>query len=95
MKHTNPYFETSWSDYIKNIHDFDRLISWVSGEFVLHQQDEDHELKVYFPNGWFIISFKKEINNEFKILMNYKSKFTFIDIKEQLLLAIHRFKKLN
>ncbi|PQJ81262.1 hypothetical protein [Polaribacter glomeratus] len=95
ITNNNSYLETSWSDCIENSQDFDRLINWLSGEFILYQQDENQVLKVYFPNGWFIVSFKKGINNEYKVLMKHKSKFTFIDIKKQLLLAIDRFKKIN
>ena len=63
----------------------------MSSEFILYQQEKNQGIKVYFPNGWFIIRFIKDGKNNYEVFINSKSKFTFSKIKEQLLLAINRF----
>jgi|TARA_R110002050_G_scaffold96369_1_gene200395 hypothetical protein len=89
------YFQFSFVDYLNQINDFENLINWLSNEFILYQQEENNGLKVFFPNGWFNISSSEKENNEYKVYLDSKSKFTFTKIKEQLLFAIKRFKHLK
>mgnify|MGYP000032348322 CR=1 FL=1 len=91
----NSYSQFSYVDCLNNLNDFDNLINWLSNEFILCLQEENQRIKVYFPNGWFIVKLLKENNNKYKIQINSKSKFTFTKIKEQLLLAITRFKHIR
>lgn len=56
---------------------YDRLINWVIGEFDLYLMNESDSLKVYFPNGSFLIgNYKNENGQEvIKIKVKGKSKF--------------------
>ena len=89
------HFQFSLIGFLPKKIDFEELIEWLSNEFILYQQEEKLGIKVYFPNGWFTIRFLDERNNEYEVFVTSKSKFIFIKIKEQLLLAIKRFKHIK
>ncbi len=91
----NSYFESSWSESLEKNNDFDTLMNWVSAEFILYQQEDHQGIKVYFPNGWFVIRTIEEMDNEYLVHIWSKSKFNFSTIKEQLSLALHRFKQIK
>lgn len=61
---------------VKNSGISNKFINWVSGEFDLYLIDESEILKVYFPNGWFIIrNFKGDENqNHIEIKVESKSR---------------------
>ena len=85
----------SWTDSIEKFKDFDRLIDWLSVEFILYQQEDNLGLKVYFPNGWLVVHYLEGIDNKFEVLISSKSKISLMRIKKQLSMSIHRFKQLK
>jgi hypothetical protein len=91
-KLNNSYTQFSWIDSIGKSNNIDSFINWLSGEFILYQQEDIQGIKVYFPNWWFVVHSLEEKDNTYKFIINYKSKYAFIKIKNQLSLAIHRFK---
>ena len=75
----NISFEKPYHNFIEYksvdiIEDYEKFLNLVKGEFDLFQKEEINELKVYFPNGWFVVGLLNddEKNIEFKI--NIKSK---------------------
>lgn len=88
----SPYFQLTFKDFLTQFNDFEILVDWLSNEFILYQQEKNQNIKVYFPNGCFVVSNIEECENEIEVYICSKSRFTFNKIKEQLLLAIHRYK---
>ncbi|PKQ44184.1 hypothetical protein [Confluentibacter flavum] len=58
------HFRLKKVEIIKNHGVYDRMVNWVSGEFDLYLKDESDILKVYFPNGWFLIKSFNDENNK-------------------------------
>ena len=60
---------------VTNYSVYKRFVNWVSGEFDLYLQQEEKDLKVYFPNGFFKIGVVKKTEKQVvvEILINGKS----------------------
>ncbi|PJB19109.1 MAG: hypothetical protein CO117_05925 [Flavobacteriaceae bacterium CG_4_9_14_3_um_filter_33_16] len=61
-------------DNFETIYVYKRFLNWVSGEFILFQQDENNGLKVLFPNGWFFIYVLNLKTNSIEFRIEVKSK---------------------
>ena len=74
------------TDPFKNSETYSKFINWVSCEFDLFIQYESKNLKVYFPNGWFVISnFKDKYDrDQIEIRVEGKSKIACQNIIHQL-----------
>jgi len=72
-------FEAPYHNFIKHesvdgIEAYEKFLNFVKGEFDLFQKEEINGLKVYFPNGWFIVEILKETESNIEFKINIKSK---------------------
>lgn len=79
-------------EHLDKISDFNKLLNWMSGEFILHQQDDEKGLKVYFPNGWFFINLINESTIYFEIIIKSNCKKTFAKMQKQIVSIVNHFK---
>ena len=78
---------------------FKKFINWLSGEFILYQQEELEfdGLLVYFPNGHFKVLKTKGINSnvEFSILIRSKSNANGEKIDKKINAVLNHIKDLR
>ena len=67
-------YEWIHDDSFETMHSFTQFINWISGEFVLYQQENIDGLKVFFPNGCFLIKELNLKNNAIGFRIAVKSK---------------------
>ncbi|NEW78368.1 MAG: hypothetical protein GZ086_02850 [Gelidibacter sp.] len=67
-------YEWIRDDSFETKYAYNRFINWISGEFVLNQQENIDGLKVFFPNGWFFINVLNPKNNSIGFRIEVKSK---------------------
>ncbi|WP_299557313.1 hypothetical protein [Seonamhaeicola sp.] len=82
----NYTYNWTQNEYMENTEVYERYINWVSGEFDLYQKQESKALKVYFPNGWFVIRRLNKSNEGFvmEIKVEGKSKLACEQVKLRL-----------
>lgn len=70
------YFEYVHKESVSSISIFNKLLNWVSGEFILHLQDWDDGLKIFFPSGFLSIKLLNISSDEveFNIVVKAKNK---------------------
>ncbi len=67
-------YKWSHNNSLGNLNTYNRYLNWLSGEFKLYQQDELNGLKVYFPNGWFLVKQIKSNKNQIDFIIEVRSK---------------------
>jgi len=69
-----PYYNFIKHESVDNIEDYEKFLNFVKGEFDLFQKEEINGLKVYFPNGWFVVNLLNENERNIEFIINIKSK---------------------
>tara|TARA_R110002049_G_scaffold993_2_gene7092 strand:+ start:27055 stop:27378 length:324 start_codon:yes stop_codon:yes gene_type:complete len=92
----NSNYQLIWREPIKNIDDFNKLLNWMSGEFILYQQQEQtNGLKVFLPNGWFQIALIEGVNYEYEVTLKSKSKQAIALKYNRIISVIDHLKRFN
>lgn len=59
---------------MKNIEMYNQFINWLKGEFDLYLMEELDGLKVYYPNGFFLVSLFSKNENDLSIEIKIMSR---------------------
>jgi sRNA-binding regulator protein Hfq len=86
------YFNWVRTEEIYNNTYYKKLINWLSGEFNLYLQEESEDLKVYFPNGWFLIKLIEDMDTKYEIIVKCKCKNTIVQMYNQISSVVNHFK---
>lgn len=69
-----PYYNFIKHENIEVVEEYEKFLNLIKGEFDLFQKEEINGLKVYFPNGWFVVDMLKDNGDDKEFLINIKSK---------------------
>lgn len=81
-----PYYNLIRQPKTINKVTYHKFLNWLTGEFDLNLKEENKGLKVYFPNGYFLVKQLKNIDDkiQFEICVKSKSRNTGINIFQKI-----------